>query len=104
LPGVNLIPAVQGSIGIGLAREHRPDLILLDLHFPDASADSVLSRLKSDPRTASIPVLLVGTEANTDMAERLESLGASWQLPKPIDVHRLLDLVQSHLPMIAGDA
>src|SRR5207245_1414294 len=45
---IRFIPAMQGRLGLSLAREHRPDLILVDLHLPDISGESVLSELRSD--------------------------------------------------------
>ena len=46
---VEMIPAMQGSLGLTLAREHHPDIIILDLHLPDMGDEVVLTRLKADP-------------------------------------------------------
>ncbi len=48
-PAINLIAAMQGSLGIDLAREHLPNLILLDLHLPDILGDKVLHHLQTNP-------------------------------------------------------
>jgi CheY-like chemotaxis protein len=50
-------------MGLELAREHRPDLILLDLHLPDISGEDVLRELGSDPRTEDVPVLVISADA-----------------------------------------
>ena len=51
---VRLISTMQGRLGLALAREHRPDLMLADLHLPDLSGEDVLRELRADPRcTAS---------------------------------------------------
>jgi CheY-like chemotaxis protein len=51
---VELIPAMQGTIGLELARQHRPDLIVLDLHLPDTPRAEVLTRLETEPRAREI--------------------------------------------------
>ncbi|MBI3976526.1 MAG: response regulator, partial [Armatimonadetes bacterium] len=50
-PGIRLMPAIQGRLAMDLAREHRPDLIVLDLHLPDMPGEEVLRALKEDPQT-----------------------------------------------------
>ena len=55
LPGMRLIGATRGRLGIGLVHRRDPDLILLDLHLPDLHALEVLEQLKRDPATAATP-------------------------------------------------
>jgi len=97
---VEMIPAMQGSIGLALAREHRPDLILLDLHLPDIDGEVVLARLKADPNTRDIPVIVVTADASKGLAKRLSQIGSSEVLSKPLDVPRLLKLTTLY---ISGD-
>jgi CheY-like chemotaxis protein/anti-sigma regulatory factor (Ser/Thr protein kinase) len=85
------LPALQGEIGLELAREHVPDLILLDLHLPDISGEEVLRRLRSDPRTASIPIAVITADATRTTIERLRSAGADAYLTKPLEVDEFLD-------------
>jgi CheY-like chemotaxis protein len=54
-PEITLIPALQGQLGLELACEHRPELILLDLHLPDIPGSEVLRRLRSNPATSRNP-------------------------------------------------
>jgi len=61
-PGIKLVTAMQGQLGLDLAREHRPDLIFLDLHLPDLAGDQVLAGLRSDPRTRTIPVVMISAD------------------------------------------
>jgi signal transduction histidine kinase/CheY-like chemotaxis protein len=98
-PGVNLIPAMQGRLGLELARQHRPILILLDLNLADISGEEVLHMLRDDPGTAQIPVAIVSADAMPRQVQRLLSGGASAYLTKPIDVRQLLDLVDRSLEM-----
>jgi PAS domain S-box-containing protein len=99
LPGMRLIPAMQGKLGIDLVREHQPDLILLDLHLPDLHGREVLEQLKSDPATAAIPVVVLSADATSAQLERLLAAGAAGYLTKPIDVESLLNIVQSSTQM-----
>jgi CheY-like chemotaxis protein len=96
-PEIDLIPALQGRLGLQLAREHRPDLILLDLHLPDLPGEKVLHELRADERTRDIPVLVISADAITHRMERLRAAGARDYLTKPIDVDRFLDAVDSAL-------
>jgi signal transduction histidine kinase/CheY-like chemotaxis protein len=96
-PGLNLIPAMQGRLGLELARQHRPALILLDLNLADVSGEDVLHMLRDDPATAQIPVAIVSADAMPRQVQRLLASGATAYLTKPIDVRQLLDLVDKAL-------
>ncbi|MGH2375336.1 MAG: response regulator [bacterium] len=92
-PEVRLIEAMQGQAGLHLAREHRPDLILLDLHLPDIQGDEVLRQIKEDPATCGIPVVIISADATRSQIERLLAAGARDYFTKPLDVKRLLALL-----------
>ncbi len=94
---VEIIPAMQGRLGLELAREHLPALVLLDLHLPDISGDEVLQRLRDDPVTAKIPVVIVSADATAGQIQRLLNAGALAYLTKPIDVAELLGILDEHL-------
>jgi CheY-like chemotaxis protein len=85
-PGVRLLSAMQGRIGLELAREHHPDLILLDLHLPDLAGDLVLAQLQADAEMSSIPVFVLSADAQLRQIERLLVAGARLYLTKPLDV------------------
>jgi PAS domain S-box-containing protein len=97
LAAVELIEAMQGSLGLTLARDRRPDLIILDLQLPDMQGEEVLGRLKADPRTRDIPVVVLTADASKGTAERLMRLGASEFVSKPLDVRRFLAVVQPYI-------
>jgi CheY-like chemotaxis protein len=84
---------MMGNLGIDLAREHRPDLILLDLHLPDLSGEEVLTRLRLLDETREIPVIVVTADA-TDAARTatVEALADGF-VTKPVGVEQLLELV-----------
>ena len=94
-PGTEVLASMQGGLGIDLAREHAPDLVLLDLQLPDMNGNAVLDRLAEDPATASIPVAVVGADAPAPVVRRLLQQGIVGFLEKPIDVRGLLSLVDA---------
>jgi two-component system KDP operon response regulator KdpE len=56
--GFSVVPVLAGADVYQCALEHAPDLIVLDIQFPDADGRDVLLRLKADPRTSNIPVVV----------------------------------------------
>jgi PAS domain S-box-containing protein len=93
-PGVRLLSAMQGKLGVELAASHRPDLILLDLNLPDIPGDEVLLRLRERPETAAIPVIMLSADAMQKQIDKLLAAGAQGYLTKPIEVasfYALLD-------------
>jgi CheY-like chemotaxis protein len=92
-PGWRVLPALQGQLGVELAREHRPEVILLDLHLPDIPGAEVLRRLRADARTADLPIVIVSADATPSSVERLRVMGADAYLTKPIDVDEFLRVV-----------
>lgn len=96
-PGVRVLPAMQARMGLQLALDHQPDLILLDLHLPDMSGEETLQRLFRNPMTRSIPVVIASADATPRRLQRLLSLGARAYLTKPIDIRLLLETIDSLL-------
>jgi PAS domain S-box-containing protein len=94
---VEVVSAMQGRFGIELARQQHPALILLDLHLPDINGEEILRHLLDDPATASIPVVMVTADATAGQVQRLLSAGASAYLTKPLDIAKLLSLVDEML-------
>jgi CheY-like chemotaxis protein/anti-sigma regulatory factor (Ser/Thr protein kinase) len=101
-PQTTLLSAMQGQLGLDLAREHRPDLILLDLHLPDVPGDEVLRRLREEPQTRGIPVVILSADATPRQVERLLAAGAQAYLTKPLDVRQLLALVDQRMSQKRG--
>jgi CheY-like chemotaxis protein len=96
-PAWRTLPALQGQLGVELARQHLPDLILLDLHLPDIGGEEVLRRLRGDPRTAHIPVVIVSADATQGSLDRLHAAGADAYLTKPLDLDEFLATVDRFL-------
>ena len=98
---VELISTMQGRIGVALAHEHHPALILLDLHLPDISGDQVLRQLRDDPTTTATPIVIVSADATERQIQRLLSEGADAYLTKPLDLQRLLAALDEALDQAA---
>jgi signal transduction histidine kinase/CheY-like chemotaxis protein len=94
---VDLVASMQGRLGIDLARQHHPSVILLDLHLPDIDGEEILARLREDPNTADIPVVILSADATTGRVQRLIAAGAHSYLTKPIDVRQLLTTIDGLL-------
>jgi PAS domain S-box-containing protein len=93
-PEWRVVPALQGGLGLELAAEHAPDLVLLDLHLPDMHGREVLRRLRADPRTAHVPVVVISADATPRTIELLRADRADAFLTKPLDVRAFLATVE----------
>ena len=96
-PQVTLNVATRGEDGLKQACREHPDMIVLDLHLPDIAGDKLLRRLRHDPRTAEIPVVVLSADA-TDLAiHGALDAGAIDYLTKPLDVSTLLGVLDDCL-------
>jgi PAS domain S-box-containing protein len=97
-PNIQLISAMQGHIGLELAHEYKPSLVLLDLHLPDITGEEVLRRLLANPATCDAPVIIISADATPNQVRRLLISGASEYLTKPLDIRRFLEVLRENLP------
>jgi signal transduction histidine kinase/CheY-like chemotaxis protein len=88
--GFTVHVAPSGEEGLALARELMPDLVTLDVLMPGMDGWAVLRHLKSDPRTAQIPIVMVSMVDDQDLGR---ALGAADYLPKPINAYQLADVL-----------
>jgi DNA-binding response OmpR family regulator len=88
--GYEVLTAPGGERALALAREHVPDLMLLDIMMPQMDGWEVLRLLRVDPRTATIPVAMIS--ARTDAKDRVQGLqeGALDYICKPFSLDELL--------------
>jgi signal transduction histidine kinase/response regulator RpfG family c-di-GMP phosphodiesterase len=96
-PGVELLEAMRGSLGLELANTHVPDWILLDLHLPDLGGEEVLRALQQEPRTQGIPVTILSADATPGQIHRLKAAGAREYLTKPLDVKQIIGILEDTL-------
>jgi CheY-like chemotaxis protein len=91
--GYIAIPALDGRTAIELAREHRPDLITLDLALPGTDGHEVLQSLKTHPTTRDIPIVVIS--AFTQILPAGERKKLAYLLGKPFDVTEVMAIVQA---------
>jgi signal transduction histidine kinase/CheY-like chemotaxis protein len=106
-PSVTLIPAMLAGVALDLASQHHPDLVLLDLHLPDMPGREVLRRLRADPATRGIPVVILSADATKHHITEFLAAGADAYLTKPISVRALLQTIDQTLgqqPSLPGPA
>lgn len=91
--GYEMLEAEDGLTGLRVARETRPDLILMDVNLPDIDGLEATARLKSDAAMASIPVIALTANAMVGDREKAMEAGCDGYLPKPISRQELLKTV-----------
>ncbi|MDB6442679.1 ATP-binding protein [Pseudomonas sp. 21TX0197] len=97
-PGIQLLSSMQGQMGLDLARQHAPQLILLDVTLPDLEGLEVLRRLRQSPATAATPVLMITADASDLTHRALQDAGATAILTKPIHIQAFLAHLEHYLP------
>jgi len=96
-PNLKLLAAMQAGLGLDLAVQHLPDMLLLDLNLPDMSGLEVLARLRTNPHTCEIPVVVISADATTGQISRLLAAGAAAYLTKPLEVPKFLATIDEVL-------
>ena len=91
--GYEVAEAVTAEEGLVMARERKPDLILMDIHLPGMDGVTALAQLRSDPKTRDIPVVALTASAMPDEQDRILSAGFDGYETKPISVKRLQEAV-----------
>src|SRR5690606_33180535 len=98
--GYSVLQTRDGMDALRLARQHRPDLILMDIQLPEVSGLEVTKWLKEDDDLSAIPVVAVTAFAMKGDEERIRQGGCEAYISKPISVPRFIETIKSYL----GDA
>jgi signal transduction histidine kinase/ActR/RegA family two-component response regulator len=99
-PDLRLMSALDGHLGLTLAKAHLPDLILMDLNLPCVSGTDALAELRKDPCTAAIPVIALTANAMPRDVERGLASGFFRYLTKPINIDEFTEAIDSTLTYI----
>lgn len=97
-----LVSAGDGPGGLALARERRPDIILMDINLPGMSGYEVLAALRRDPQTAAIPAIALSANAMASDIERGMAAGFFRYLTKPVDIDRFNEAIDGTLAQLAA--
>ena len=92
--GYNILQTKDGMDALRLAREHKPDLILMDIQLPEVSGLEVTKWIKEDDDLKSIPVIAVTAFAMKGDEEKIREGGCEAYIAKPISVTNFLETVQ----------
>lgn len=93
-----LIEAGDGEVGVTTAQMECPDLIIMDVQLPRLSGLDATRRLRTDPRTASIPIIVITSFALSGDEQRAMEAGASAYLAKPYSPRELLQTIRRFAP------
>ena len=93
--GYDVVMSRDGLQGVAMAAREKPDLILLDMHLPDMTGESVISCLRGDRSTvSSIPIIAVTASSDSDLHDRIVAAGCDDFVHKPYTKNDLLAAVR----------
>lgn len=92
--GFDVMQAENGKEGLALVYANQPDIVVSDVMMPELDGIGVLSALRSDPRSAQLPVVLISGHAETEIAKKSMELNAVSYLVKPFPVGDLLTVIR----------
>jgi len=101
-PNVRLLSALDATLGLELAKQQRPELILMDINLPGMSGIDALKMLRLDDITSKTPVIAVSANAMPKDIERGFEAGFNDYITKPIDVEKLLQAIDEFLDIASS--
>jgi len=95
--GFEVIMALDGEQGIAMARDEKPDLILMDMSLPVLDGWEASRQLKADPETKRIPIIALTAHAMSSDEQRAREVGCDDFDTKPVELARLLEKMARQL-------
>ena len=95
--GFGIRTAKNGKLALDEVKKEKPDLIFLDIMMPEIDGIETCRRLKEDPETSQIPVVMVTTKGEREMVEKAFQAGCNDYITKPVDRMELLSKVSAYL-------
>jgi two-component system cell cycle response regulator DivK len=99
--GYDMIEADNGEDAIAAAREHHPDLILMDIQLPILDGYEATRRIKADAALRMIPIIVVTSYALSGDEDKARAAGCDDYVAKPYSPRALLSKVKQHLPSVS---
>jgi two-component system cell cycle response regulator DivK len=93
-----LVEATDGELGVAAALAESPDLILMDIQLPKLSGLDATRRLRADPKTANVPIIVITSFALSGDDQKAKDAGASAYLAKPYSPRELLQMIRKFAP------
>ena len=100
--GYQTLEAMTGNEGVRLAKEHKPDVVLMDIQLPDIDGITALGQIRAHPDTQRIPVIAVSASVMPDDQQRIVASGFDAYVTKPINVKDFLGVVEKFARKIKG--
>ena len=97
LEGIESSVATSAAAALEQLQQGAPDLVLLDIAMPDRDGIDLCKELKSDPRTAEVPVFVVSARPGKDVVERALAAGAEEFIRKPFENAELISRIRDRL-------
>jgi CheY-like chemotaxis protein len=92
-----LLEAVNGEMGVHIAKSVIPDLILSDIHLPDIDGYQIIAQLREDENTKDIPVIALTGDVMKEDIQQAEAAGFAGYVTKPVDIAVLLAMIDKVL-------
>ena len=96
IAGYEYRAALDGAAALAAVRERLPSLIILDLMLPDTDGFEIARQLKSDEKTASVPIVMLTALDRDEQRKRGIAAGAVRYMTKPFDPDQLIDAIRSN--------
>lgn len=93
-----LVEAVDGEAGVAMARDERPDLVIMDIQLPKLSGLEATRQLAAAPETRHIPIIVITSFALAGDEQKAKDAGAAAYLAKPYSPRELLEMIRSLAP------
>lgn len=95
--GLDVVTALTGKVALSRAKEHRPDLILLDVMLPDMDGYEVCNELRDSPETSLTPIIFISAVSSDKHVQRAMAAGATDYLVKPLNSEDVKELVDRYM-------
>lgn len=95
--GYDILSAPDGQEGVDMTKKHKPDLILLDIIMPKMDGYEVCKKLKADPETKEIPIIIFTASQQRELEKKCVEAGAEGIIMKPFETSELLEMANKFL-------
>ena len=94
--GLEVVTALTGKVALSRAKEHRPDLVLLDVMLPDIDGYEVCNELRDLPETSLTPIIFISAVSSDKHVQRAMAAGATDYLVKPLNTEDIREIVDRY--------